>query len=105
MGRYEIRKESVAPSQNALVIKWFRAKRLLCPFIVRFIVAENLSVAVVRSNAKVCRLGAVPLILDRFDEENEIAKPTLDRAFVSFMAGIALDADFIHPTVRLNLTR
>ncbi len=79
MGRYEIRKESVAPSQNALVIKWFRAKRLLCPFIVRFIVAENVSVAVVRSNAKVCHLGAAPLILDRFDKENDIGEPTPDR--------------------------
>jgi hypothetical protein len=56
------------------------------PFIVHFSVAEDVRISIVRSNAKVQVVRPTPLIFDRFDKQNDIAQPKLNRALAGFVA-------------------
>ena len=56
--------------------------------------AENVRVTVIGSNAKICIVGTVPLILEGFDEENAAAELELDRALIGLVSRIALDLAF-----------
>jgi hypothetical protein len=81
-----------------------RTERLHRPFVVGFVVAENVRVTVIGSNAKICIVGTVPLILEGFDEENAAAEPELDRALIGLVAGITFDLDF-HVTYKRIICR
>jgi hypothetical protein len=65
-----------------------RTKGLECPFIVVFVVPEDVRIAVVGMNAEVQGLRPVPLILDRFDKMERIAQPEFDGPLIAFMARI-----------------
>jgi hypothetical protein len=70
----------------------FGSKRFQRPFIALFVMAEDVSIAVIGSHTKVYGRRSVPLILDGFDEQHGIAKPKLNGALVGLVAGITFDA-------------
>jgi hypothetical protein len=67
------------------------------------IVWENIAVAVVGTHAEVLSVGDLPLIHDRFDEQDDILKPKLERAFVGCPTGIAVHSNGTRPFSKGNL--
>jgi hypothetical protein len=56
--------------------------------------SENISVAVIGLDAEVEGIGAVPLVVDRFDEMRHVAQPELYRPLVRFMTRIGFNTKF-----------
>ncbi len=71
-----------------------RTKRFERPFIIGFIMTENVCVAVIGSDPEVHGLRPIPLILNRLDEERGIAEPELNGPFIGFVSGITFNAKF-----------
>ena len=64
------------------------------PFVRRLVMSENIGVAVIGLDAEVEGIGAVPLVIDRFDEMRHFAKPELYRPLVRFMTRIGFNTKF-----------
>ena len=68
------------------------SKRFQRPFIALFVMAEDVSIAVIGSHAEVQGCRPVPLILDGFDKQHSIAKTKSNGTLVSLVTGITFDA-------------
>src|ERR1700682_6504482 len=71
-------------------------KGVQAPNILRFVMAQDKVVPVLRANAKIDRARRIPLILNFHDFEGAPAQSKTYGALVGSISGIALDAHFAH---------
>src|SRR6266550_141905 len=73
-----------------------RTRRVEAPNILRFVVPQYKKIAVLRPDAKIDRLGGIPLVFHFRDFEGAPAQDESCGALVGSITGVALDAHFAH---------
>src|SRR5712692_6091961 len=71
-----------------------RAKRLPCPYVLTFIMPQDVAVSVLRNHAKECRPWREPAVFHLAHLECPARQHKTQGPFVSAIARITFDADF-----------